>query len=84
MLSGRNARKLSKRIQISRHYRDVVLVIMWLSKMAAASKYKDYRDRENVIIVSSIMELTLPGESRPLKMYIYHFEFLKYVENWAF
>ena len=44
-----------------------------------------YRNRENVTfyarIVSPIMKLALPGESKTLKTYIYHFEFWKYVEN---
>ena len=33
-------------------------------------QYSDYRDCENVIIVSPIMKLTLPGESKPLKTYV--------------
>ena len=43
-----------------------------INKMVAVTsdKYSDGRDRENVITISPIMKLTLPGESRHLKTYM--------------
>ena len=50
-----------------------------------SERYSDYCDPENIIIVSPIMKLTLPGESTPLKktFSILNFENMLKIERFS-